>query len=199
MLNDPQENVRRRIEHCPIAPQKVAQPLGHRQYPLAHRHARKNMVHLMRCRLRHAPRVARGAHLAALAGQGYKIVVAAVTAPGPRIAVGKDTALQVFAKRLLHIGQRGVVLTLTVELAGTAERKPGLEVIGSGRMAQRQRMGCAPWSWTSARRSPGPQSGPQFPCRAARRDWLLPAVEPRRIFLQCDFERDLRDGISPCF
>ena len=90
------------------------------------------MVHQMCRRLGHAPRVARRAHPAALAGEGDKIVVRAVIAPDPREAVGKDTALQVFAKHLLHIGRWCVVATLAIELAGAAECKPGLQMIGHG-------------------------------------------------------------------
>lgn len=56
----------------------------------------------------------------------------AVLAPHPRKTMGKDTALQVFAKRLLHIGRWCVMVPLAIELAGARQRKPGLEVRSHG-------------------------------------------------------------------
>jgi hypothetical protein len=51
----------------------------------------------------------------------------AVLAPRPRKTVGQDAALQVFGKRLLHAGRRGVLVALTIELAGAREHKPSLQ------------------------------------------------------------------------
>ena len=45
VLNDPQKNSQRHVQCCPVVLQKVAQPLGHRQHPLAHGQVRKNKVH----------------------------------------------------------------------------------------------------------------------------------------------------------
>jgi hypothetical protein len=45
--------------------------------------------------------------------------------------VGKDAALQIFAKRLANICLGGAVVPLPVELAGTGEFMPGLEVFGN--------------------------------------------------------------------
>jgi hypothetical protein len=61
LLDDPQKDAQRTVQRRPIALHEVTQPLGHRQHPLAHRQVRKNMVHQVRRRLLHAPRVARGA------------------------------------------------------------------------------------------------------------------------------------------
>ena len=61
-LDDPQKNSQRAVQCHPVALHEVTQPLGHRQHPLAHRQVGKNMVHQVRPRLVHAPRVARRAH-----------------------------------------------------------------------------------------------------------------------------------------
>ena len=45
--------------------------------------------------------------------------------------MGKDAALQIFAKRLANICLGGAVVPLPVELAGTGEFMPGLEVFGN--------------------------------------------------------------------
>ena len=51
--------------------------------------------------------------------------------------MGKDAALQIFAKGLTHEGPGGVVVPLPVELAGTGEFMPGLKVLGNGLVQQR--------------------------------------------------------------
>ena len=53
-----------------------------------------------------------------------------VITAGPRKAVGKDAAFEVFAKRLADVGAWCVVIALAVELACAGELKPGLEVPG---------------------------------------------------------------------
>jgi hypothetical protein len=137
LLDDPQKDAQRTVQRRPIALHEVAQPLGHRQHPLAHRQVRKNMVHQVRRRLLHAPRVARGADCATLAREGYRLVMRAVLAPHPRKTVGQDAALQVFAKRLRYIGQWGVLVALAIDLAGAEERKPGLQMTGHGAVQHR--------------------------------------------------------------
>jgi hypothetical protein len=54
--------------------------------------------------LYHAPGIARRADSTALAGEGHKVVVPAVTTAGTGKAVDKDVTFEVFAKRLAHIG-----------------------------------------------------------------------------------------------
>ena len=88
------------------------------------------MIRQVRGRLGHAPRVARWAHTTAFAGEGHKEVVPAVVTAGAGKAVGKDAAFEVFAKGLLDVGGWRVVVALAVELAGTCQLKPGLEVLG---------------------------------------------------------------------
>ena len=122
--NHPQKDAQHHIEHGPVALHEVAQPLGHRQYPLAHRQTGENMIGQMHRRLHHAPRVARGAHASTFAGKGHEVVVRAVSAAGADKAVGKDAAFEVFAKRLAHIGLGGAQGVLPIELACTGQRKP---------------------------------------------------------------------------
>lgn len=62
--------------------------------------------------------------------------MSAVVTAGTCKAVGKDAALQVFAKRFLHIRRRGVVVALAVKLADACQLKPGLEVFGNGAVQQ---------------------------------------------------------------
>ena len=111
---------------------EAAQPLWHRQYPLAHRQAGKDVIREVRRRLHHAPRVARGAEAPAFAGIGHEVVVPAIVTPGSGKAMCKDAAFQIFTKRLADIGLGGVVVGLAVELTCTGQLKPGLEVLGDG-------------------------------------------------------------------
>ena len=70
-LNDAQENAQRCVELRPITLQKIAQPFGHRQHPLAHRQTREDMVG-------HAPGVARWEDSTAFAGEGEKEFVTTI-------------------------------------------------------------------------------------------------------------------------
>ena len=121
LFNDAQEDAQHHAEYRPVTLHEVAQPLRHRQHPLAHplahRQAREYVVRQVRRRLHHATGVARGADTMALAGIGHKIVVPTVVTAGAREAVRKDAAFQVFAKGLAHKGARCVVVALAVELA----------------------------------------------------------------------------------
>ena len=47
-----------------------------------------------------------------------------------RKAVGENAALQIFAKRLTHIGLWRVMVTLPIELANACQLMPGLDVLG---------------------------------------------------------------------
>lgn len=81
------------------------------------------------CRLGHAPDAARGTHTTALAGERHEEVVAAIVTADAGKAVRKNAAFEVFAKGLLDIQRRRMVVTLAVELTGTGQLQPGLEVI----------------------------------------------------------------------
>jgi integrase len=56
--------------------------------------------------------------------------VPTVVAAGAGKAVGKDAALQILAKGFLDIRSWGVVLAVAVELTGTCQIEPSLEVLG---------------------------------------------------------------------
>jgi hypothetical protein len=150
MRNDAQENAQHHVEHRPVALHVVAQPLGHRQHPLAHRQPGEDVVRQVCRRLHHAPGIARRAHAQSFAGIGHEVVVPAVITPGP----GKDAALQMFAKSQSVEDRAGslrvaavcparsqnawcVVVALAVELTATGQLKPGLEVLGNGLVQQR--------------------------------------------------------------
>lgn len=106
--------------------------------PLAHWQFGEYMIRQERGRLHHASCAARGAHAPAHAGEGDEAVVPAVLTSGAGKTVVKDTALQIFAKRLADKGLFGVVVALAVELAGTGQIKPGLKMLGY-RLVQQQR------------------------------------------------------------
>jgi hypothetical protein len=136
LRNDPQEDAQHHVEHCPVTLHEIAQSLRHRQHPLAHWQAGKDVVAEVRRRLHHAPGVARGAHAPAFAGIGHEVVVPAVITPRPGKAMGEDAAFQIFAKGLADIGPGAVVVALAVELAGTGKFMPSLEVLGDGLVQQ---------------------------------------------------------------
>ena len=60
----------------------------------------------------------------------------AVITAGAGEAMGKYAAFQVFAKCLTDIGLWGVVVALAVELAGTCQLMPGLEVFDNSLVQQ---------------------------------------------------------------
>jgi hypothetical protein len=137
LRNDAQEDAQHHVQYRSITLHEVAQALWDRQHPLAHRQAGKDVVSEVRRRLHHAPGIARGAHAAAFAGIGDKIVVPAVVTPRPGKAVGEDAALQIFAKSLADIGLGRVVVAKAIELTGTGQLKPGLKMFGYGAVKQR--------------------------------------------------------------
>jgi hypothetical protein len=142
LRNHPQKNAQHHVECRPITLHEVSQLLWHGQHPLAHRQAGEDVVRQVCGRLHHAPRVARGAHATAFAEIGDEVVVPAIVTPSSGKAVGKDAAFQIFAKGLADIGLGGVVVALAVELAGTGQLKPGLELLGN-RLVQQSPIGVA--------------------------------------------------------
>jgi hypothetical protein len=82
----------------------------------------------VRGRLGHAAAGAGRADSSALAGEGDKEVVPAVTAAGAGKAVGEDAAFKVLDKRFAHTGLEAVVVALTGKLACAGQLKPGLIV-----------------------------------------------------------------------
>ena len=70
--------------------QRDGQPNLGNPHPLAHRHARNDVLAQVGRRLRHAPRAARRTEAASLAAERQQLVVAAVTAMQAQKAVGQD-------------------------------------------------------------------------------------------------------------
>ena len=116
LCNDTQEDAQHHIERGTVALHVVPQPFGHGEHPLAHRQAGEDVVSEVRRSLHHAPCGARGADTTAFAGKSHEVVVPAVAAASAGKAMGKDAALQIFCKRLAHIGLGCVVIALAVEL-----------------------------------------------------------------------------------
>ena len=106
---------------------------------------------------RHHPRCTPSLMLdgsACLVAIGDEVVVSTIVTPRPGKAVREDAALQIFAKSQSVEDRAGslrvdavcparshnawcVVVALAVELAGTGQLKPGLEVLGYGLVQQR--------------------------------------------------------------
>jgi len=76
-LDHPQEDMQYSSDRLWLPFQIPAQPLGHREHPLAHRQGREDVIDQVGGGLRHAPGVARGADAAPLAGEGHQEIVAA--------------------------------------------------------------------------------------------------------------------------
>jgi len=94
LCNDPQEDAQHHIERGTVALHEVAQALRDGEHPLAHWKAREYVIVQVSCGLHHAPGAARGADTTAFAGEGDKVVVAAVIAAGAGKAVREDAARQ---------------------------------------------------------------------------------------------------------
>ena len=135
--------------------QEVAQALGHRQHPLAHRQRREDLVDQMGGRLGHAPRVAGGTHAAAFAGKRDQEIVPALPAAGTGEAVGQNAAFEVAAKLPLHVLRHAVR-----RRCARRGRAPGRSPDGP---APRGTVVCARGG-AGGRRCSGPGSRPRGPC-----------------------------------
>ena len=81
------------------------------------------------CRsLGHATGVARWANTPAFARERHKVVMPTVVTTGASKAVRKDTAFEIFAKRLADVGTGCMVVALAVKLADTGQLKPSLKM-----------------------------------------------------------------------
>jgi len=87
-LDRAQEDMQDGAERPRLALQEIAQPLGHREDPLAHRKPREDMIDQMRGGLRHAPGVAGRANAAPLAGEGHQEILATLPATRPGKTAG---------------------------------------------------------------------------------------------------------------
>ena len=103
-LDRAQEDMQDGTERPRLALQEIAQRLGHREHPLAHRKPWEDMIDQMRGGLRHAPGVAGRANAAPLAGEGHQAIVAALPTTRPGKTAGKDAAFQVPAKLPFGVG-----------------------------------------------------------------------------------------------
>ena len=59
-----------------------------------------------------------------------------VVTTGARKAVGKDTAFEIFAKRLADVGTGCMVVALAVKLAGTGQLKSSLKILADSVVQQ---------------------------------------------------------------
>ena len=98
LRNNAQGDAQHHAQNCPVALQKIAQPFGHGEHPLAHRQAGEDVIGEVCRRLCHSPCVARGAHASTFAGEGDKVVVSAVITTGAGKAVDKDAAFLIAAR-----------------------------------------------------------------------------------------------------
>ena len=71
-----------------------AQRNREREYPLAHRHPRDEVIDQVGGGLCHAPRATRGAKVAPFAGEGDQLLVAAVPTEQPQKSVRENTAFE---------------------------------------------------------------------------------------------------------
>ena len=91
-LDHAQEDVPHGTRRYGLALQEVAQPLGHREHPLAHRQGREDVIDQVGGGLGHAPGVARGAECSPFARKGDQEIMPAVRTSGAGEAIGKDAA-----------------------------------------------------------------------------------------------------------
>jgi len=172
-LHRVQEQPQGRALQVGVALQEVTQALGYREHPLPQRQVRQHAIGQMRCGGHHAPRVARGAHAAPLAGERDQEIVAALPAPGPGKAMGEDAAFQVTAELPLHVFRHRPLIVGS----GAALGEPSFEVLLDAAIEH----ACARPARPIPRRCalPGPALGPHARprCAALRRrgsGWAVP-------------------------
>lgn len=90
VLDDPQQDAQGDVQSRPVTLQKVAQPLRHRQHPLAHgqvggRRGQPGALPSLPC-------------VECCRRMGHQVVVPIVITPDPRKAVGEDGALRYLRK-----------------------------------------------------------------------------------------------------
>jgi len=119
-----EEDAQCAIEGLPLMVKGVAQPLGKRYHPLAHRQWRQDMVDEMGRALGHAPGIAGGTDGAALTGEGEEEIMSALPTARPGETVGQNAALQIMAQLPLGVGRDALVLPVVLR-AG----KEGLQMV----------------------------------------------------------------------
>jgi hypothetical protein len=87
-------HLQHRRDQLRLRGQQHAQQDRQRQYPLPHGHMRDDVIHQVRCRLRHPARTARGSEPAPLAAERQQLVVATLAAAQPQKALRQDAAFE---------------------------------------------------------------------------------------------------------
>jgi len=123
-LDHTQEDMQDRTDGLRLPLQVPAQPLRHREHPLAHRQWRDDVIDQVRSGLRHAPCVA-GRTKAPLAGESNQEVMAACCATCAGEAVREDAALEVTPKLPFPIRR----YRMAIPVPFTRQREVGLPVL----------------------------------------------------------------------
>ena len=76
-----------------MSSQQKSQWYGERQYPLAHRHSRDDVIDQVSGGLCHAPCTTGGAKTTPLTGEGHELFMGAVGAANAQDTMGQDAAL----------------------------------------------------------------------------------------------------------
>jgi hypothetical protein len=93
-----------------ITLQVIAQPLGHREYPLTYRQPGKHVIGQMRGCFDHAPCVARRAYATTFAGEGDQEVVSALVTMSSGETVRQNSAFEIATKGILHMSRRRFIV-----------------------------------------------------------------------------------------
>ena len=102
--------------------QVIAQPLGNRQYPLANRQSRKNVVGQVGSGFDHLPGVAGGTDPAALALPGDEKIVTTIAASSARKTMRENAAFEIAVELPLDIRRTHSALpTVTAEFEPSGE------------------------------------------------------------------------------
>jgi len=133
LLDDAQHDAQCGAADCRVALQEVAQALGKRDDPLAHREGGEDVVDEMRRRLCHPPRHAGRTDTAPLAGEGDEKIVTAGIAVGARKAAGEDAAFQEAAKFAFDVRRNGIAVPILLARQLQIGRQPFLHHLIQGR------------------------------------------------------------------
>jgi hypothetical protein len=176
-----------------LALQEVAQPLGHREHPLAHRQGREDVIDKMRGGFGHAPGAAGGADAAPLAGEGQHgqrgrpLERSSARGPGSRLRPGSAgpgqsrPIVRVATTPTPPMGLRG-----RMHLRWTGRRRPQRplsesRLTGLARRTSAGRGACAPYQY---RRMSLPYAAFSKALPASK-DATLPSVQSPQCTISC--------------
>ena len=94
-VNRAVDNAQHRGDEFGVYGEQAPQRYGERQHPLAHRHARQDVVHQGGGGLDHSAGAARGADASAFAAERHQCVACTAVAGQAQKAVGEDAALKI--------------------------------------------------------------------------------------------------------